>query len=62
MRGLVLGNGEELDRALAKKGRMDDGAVVHLVIRRTAKVDWSVQGSKFELSISASDSAETVKR
>jgi hypothetical protein len=62
VRGLVLGNGEQLDRALARKGQLNDNAVVHLVIRRTAKVDLSVKGSKFELSISASDSADTVKR
>ena len=62
VRGLVLGKGEQLDRELARKGPLDDNAVVHLVVRRTAKVSYSAHGNEFELSISASDSAETVKR
>ncbi|CAL8472363.1 g11906 [Coccomyxa elongata] len=63
VRGLVLEKGERLkDRELARKGPLHDSAVVHLVVRRTAKVSWSAQGNEFELSISASDSAETVKR
>lgn len=63
VRGLVLEKGERLkDRELARKGPLHDSAVVHLVVRRTAKVSWSAHGNEFELSISASDSAETVKR
>ena len=63
VRGLVLEKGEKLkDRELARKSPLHDSAVVHLVVRRTAKVSWSAQGNEFELSISASDSAETVKR
>lgn len=63
VRGLVLGSGQDVGRELAaRRGPLDDNAVVHLVVRRTAKVSWSAQGNKFELSISASDSADTVKR
>ena len=62
VRGLVLGEGDATDRALQKAKGLNDGTVVHLVVRRTAKVNYSVQGSNFELSISASDTADTVKR
>lgn len=62
VRGLVLGEEDESDRALNQATGFSDGTVVHLVVRRTAKVNYSVQGSNFELSISASDTAETVKR
>ncbi|CAL5224925.1 g7694 [Coccomyxa viridis] len=63
MRGLVLGEEDGTDKALQRvSSGLSDGTVVHLVVRHTAKVKYSVQGSNFELSISASDTAETVKR
>lgn len=62
-RGLVLGEEDASDKVLQHvSSGLADGTVVHLVVRRTAKVNYSVQGSNFELSISASDTAETVKR
>ena len=63
VRGLVLGEEDGTDSALQRvSSGLSDGTVVHLVVRHTAKVKYSVQGSNFELSISASDTAETVKR
>ena len=63
VRGLVLGEEDGTDKALQRvSSGLSDGTVVHLVVRHTAKVKYSVQGSNFELSISASDTAETVKR
>lgn len=64
VRGRVLASDEELEGALACAAPdSGDEAVVHLVVRRTAKVGWSVQGSNsFELSILASDSADNVQR
>ena len=63
VRGLVLGEEDATDKALQRvSSSLSDGTVVHLVVRHTAKVKYSVQGSNFELSISASDTAETVKR
>lgn len=63
MRGLVLGDEDGTDKALQRvSSGLSDGTVVHLVVRHTAKVKYSVQGSNFELSISASDTAETFKR
>ncbi len=62
VRGLVLGEEDGSDRILQRANAFNDGTVVHLVVRRTAKVNYSVRGSNFELSISASDTAETVKR
>jgi len=59
----VLGEKDASDKVLQHvSSGLADGTVVHLVVRRTAKVNYSVQGSNFELSISASDTAETVKR
>ena len=66
VRGVVLRSGEELEGALTRAAGPEaggsDDAVVHLVIRRTAKIEWSVQGSNFELAILASDSADIVRR
>ena len=64
VRGRVLASGEELEGALARAApEPGDEAGVHLVVRRTAKVAWSVEGSNsFELSILASDSADNVQR
>jgi hypothetical protein len=64
VRGRVLASGEELEGALARAAPVPgDEAVVHLVVRRTAKVGWSAAGSdSFELSILASDSADNVQR
>lgn len=40
-----------------------DSAVMHLLIKRTAKVGWThTRGSNFELSVSSDDTAETVTR
>ena len=58
----MLGEEDGSDRILQRANVLNDGTVVHLVVRRTARVNYSVQGSNFELSISASDTAEDVKR
>ena len=59
----MLGEEDASDGALQRvSSGLSDGTVVHLVVRHTAKVNYSVQGSNFELSISASDTAETVRR
>ena len=64
VRGQFLRAGEEVERMLMDTDSSSDGgAVVHLVVRRTAKLSWSVCGSSsFELTISASDPADLVKR
>ncbi len=64
VRGQFLRAGEEVERALTETDSSSDGgAVVHLVVRRTAKLSWNVCGSSsFELTICASDPADLVKR
>lgn len=65
LRGLVVDGHSALDKAVAKleRERPDDGAVVHLVVRRDAKVAWQATGdNQFELSITTTDTAESVKR
>ena len=56
VRGQVLEENAPLGNVLSK----DSGAVVHLVIRR-AKVDWQSSKECFELTISTSEDAESVK-
>lgn len=53
-RSVVLRNGGGALSALSAGGPAFGGdAVVHLVIRKSAKLDWRLAGTKVELSISA---------